>query len=94
MTEAAPTGMAAILTRSDGSVIASAIDCGRSRPGGFSIEAAQKQRVRLALANATVRALCSEDVAEVMRGYDAEQLLQSLVNQKGYRVTVLPVGGE
>lgn len=89
-----PTGMAAILTRSDGSVVASAIDCGQFRPGGFSVEAAQKQRVRLALANATVRTLCADDVAEVMRGYDAEQLMQSLVDKKGYRVTVLPVGGE
>lgn len=91
--ETVPSGMAAILTRSDGSVIASVIDCGRSRPGGYSVEQAQTQRARTALANAAIRALCVPDVAEVMRGYDAEQLVQSLVDQKGYRITTLPVGG-
>jgi hypothetical protein len=85
--------MAAILTRSDGRVIASVIDCDLNRPGGFTVEEAQTQRARLKLANETVRTLCSDDVAAVLQGYGAEKLMDSLVHQKGYRVTVLPVGG-
>lgn len=84
-----PTGMVAILTRSDGSVVATAADFGGLSPGYSEVTAAQELRSRAALANAMVRDLCVPDIAEVMQGYDAERLLDKLCQRKGYRVTVI-----
>jgi len=88
-----PSGMVAILTRSDGTVMASAADFDPKSPGYSTVEDAQKSRARLALANAFVREWCGADIADVMRGYDAEHLVGDLCQKKGYRVTVLAVDG-
>lgn len=93
-TDSVPSGVVAILTRSDGHVVATAPDFDRSHPGGFSLREAQTARARRALANETVRTLCSLDIADVMRGYEAERLIEELVRVKGYRVTVMPLGPE
>lgn len=93
-TASAPSGVVAILTRADGHVVTTAPDFDHSRPGGFSLREAQTARARRALANQTVRALCSEDIADVIHGYEAERILDGLVRVKGYRVTVTPVGPE
>ena len=89
----APSGVVAILTAPDGFVIASAVDCDEQTPGGFTVEASQTRRARDSLASAAVRRLCTGDVADVLSSYDVDKLLQSLVREKGYRITTLPIGG-
>lgn len=89
-----PSGMVAILTRGDGVVMATAADFDPKSPGYGRIEDAQRGRTRIALANALVRATCSDDVADTLRGYEAERLMEKLCVEKGYRVTIIAAGGE
>lgn len=88
-----PSGMVAILTRGDGTVMATAADFDPKSPGYGTLDSAQKRRARQALANTFVREWCGVDIAEVMAGYDAEQLVDTLCQKKGYRVTVIAAGG-
>lgn len=89
-----PKGVVAILTRGDGHVVASASDFETSGYGGHTLAEAQSIRARNALANEAMRRMCNSDVAEVMRGYDASQLVQALCRSKGYRVTTEEIGHE
>ncbi|WP_149313575.1 hypothetical protein [Methylobacterium sp. P1-11] len=89
-----PSGVVAILTRGNGEVMATAADFDPKSPGYGTVDSAQKGRARQALANTFVREWCGADIAEVMRGYDAEQLVDALCQRKGYQVTMIAAGGD
>lgn len=92
MSKTIQPGVMAILTNDKGVVVAHAATFDGNRPGGFKLLEAQKHYARERLANEFIRKWTTEDIAEVMRGYDAEQIIENLCRRKGYRVELLPIG--
>ena len=46
------------------------------------------------LNGAVIRAMCSDDIAAVVRDYDAEQIVRALCEKKGYKVHMISIGHE
>lgn len=91
---AKPVGVVGVVIGPDGHVAADATDFHRNRPAGFSIQEAQRIRVRDKLANEIVKRGCNDYIAKAMLGYDAQNLLSRLMNEHGFRVEYIPVGHE
>lgn len=86
-------GVIAVLTNNHGQVITNAVDFDGFHPSGFTVLEAQKMRIKTAIAEAMVKAYCSEDIVEsvIARGRPQE-ILQHLVDKKGFTVTIIPIG--
>lgn len=87
-----PKGVVAILLNDEGRTIASVTDFDTQSYGGFKLVDAQRHRVRTRLANEMVLQMSIPDFAKAMRGYDAERLMDQLVSQHGYRISVVEIG--
>ena len=85
-------GFICVLTAEDGRVVAHSADFDRGGAAGFHEQDRQRIRARGRLAKAFMQATCNLDVADAVDGYDAERVLSSVVNKKGWKVTEIPIG--
>lgn len=92
MADKAPCGVVGILTSADGHVMASATDFERQGYGGFSLQEAQRIRVKNALGRELVRNLCHPDIPKAMDSYECQSLLDRLTRNHGYSATYIPIG--
>lgn len=88
-----PKGVVAIYTDPDGHVIASATDFNKTGMGGCTLQETQSYRAKAALAGNVVRAYCSTALTDALSNYLCQQILEAL-QEKGGKVTILPIGGE
>lgn len=86
-----PKGVVGLVVAPNGRVVVSASDFHKDGYGGFTLLQAQTHRVRDALAYEYVRASCNSDMAKALRGYDAQQLLNRLVLEHGFRTEIIPI---
>jgi hypothetical protein len=91
-TSETPKGVVGILTGPDGHVWASVTDFDRQSYGGYTLKDAQELRVRKQLAYDFMRATCSDIVLSVIDGHTCEEIVRDLINKKGFKRTILPVG--
>jgi hypothetical protein len=86
-------GVVAVLTNNRGQVITTAADFDGFHPGGFTVLEAQKMRIKAAIAEATIRAYCSEDIVDsiIARGRP-EDVLHHMIDRRDFIVTIIPVG--
>lgn len=87
-----PQGVTLVLIDTKGRVRAHASDFERSGYGGFSLLEAQKLRCRRALAREFVTGGCHPDIAGALDNYDAEKVVQALVNNKSWVTTEIIIG--
>ena len=87
-----PKGIVAALFNVNGHNIVSVSDFNTTCYGGFSVYESQKHRVQIALAEATVRAYCSEDIVDAILklGHSAD-IVRRLVD-KGFTLSIIPIG--
>ena len=86
-----PCGVLAVMTRSDGHVIATASDFNRSGYGGFKLWEAQRMRAKEAVMRNTVRAYCSEPLVEALNSYLMDQIAEAM-QRKNHKITFHAVG--
>lgn len=87
-----PQGVVGILTGPDGYVWSSVTDFDRSGYGGYTQQEAQELRVKQALSYDFVRKTCSDVVLSVIQPYRCDEIVWALINQKGFKRTLVPVG--
>lgn len=92
MTEKLPQGVVGVLINQQGRVVAHAADFALDRPGGFQLKEAQLHRVHRLLSFELVRNTCNPDIVKAMGAYDCDQLMRTLINAHGYKVTTIPIG--
>jgi len=85
-------GVVAVLSAPDGRFTVSATDFQKSTPGGFTLRQSQERRAEETLARKLVEETCSPFIAKALQGYDAERLLQRLVMDQGFSMSIIPVG--
>jgi hypothetical protein len=86
-----PQGVVAVLVGADGREIAHAADFKRDKPGGFTLDEAQRGRCKRALAMAVIDACASPMLRDSIEMYDAERIVQRLVDN-GCRLHIFSVG--
>jgi hypothetical protein len=89
-----PKGVVAVMVGPDGREVCSVSHFGLDKPGGFELLEAQKHYAKVFLNGAVIRAMCSDDIAAVVRDYDAEQIVRALCEKKGYKVHMISIGHE
>lgn len=89
-----PRGVIALLVGKDGRVIANASDFNTGGYGGFTLQEAQKLRVKRNLAHEVMRALSSPLICEAIETYDAEKIMNAMCSRCGCRVETVSVGHE
>jgi hypothetical protein len=87
-----PQGVVGVLSDDRGHVICSVSDFDTSGYGGYTKQEAQQYRVKLKLADAAIRAYCSDIIADVIDTYRREEIINDLIRKKGFVRTLLPVG--
>lgn len=85
-------GVVLVFLDEAGRAIAHAADFHRDRPGGYSLEEAQRLRAKRALGVAVCRAYASDQLVRAIEGYDCERILQNLVNKFGCRIHQISIG--
>lgn len=85
-------GVVAVLIGPDGRVVVSVNDFHLSAPGGCSTWEGQKWRCRTRLANALIAESCNGDVAKAIENYDAEKIMNRMIDQQGYRLHYIDIG--
>ena len=92
------TGTVAVATNGSGRVIASLVDFGQNRPGGFTVQEAQEVRLRDAIAKEVIRRTCAEDIYQVATSEDGEHTARSLMHLlcefQGWSVHFKTVGSD
>lgn len=84
-------GVVGVLIAPGGAVWAHAADFEAQGYGGFTLAAAQKIRVKRALAFALVRSAVAEPVLEGLRDHDCERLVDELL-RKGWKRELIEIG--
>jgi hypothetical protein len=85
-------GIVGILSDSSGSVICSVSDFDIDGYNGYTLLEAQKYRVEVALADAAIRAFCSDFMADVIDTYRRQEIVNSLIRKKGFTRTFVAIG--
>lgn len=87
-----PKGVVATFTDSTGHVVASVSDFDRSGYGGYSLQEAQRFRVRRKLAHAVVNAYCSPVIVKALSEFDCAEIINKLTREQGFTETIIPIG--
>jgi hypothetical protein len=87
-----PKGIVATFTDSTGHVVASVSDFDRSGYGGFTLQEAQRYRVRRKLAYAVLNAYCSPVIVKALSEYDCRAIIDKLTRESGFTETIIPIG--
>ena len=85
------TGILAIITWPDGSVLASYADFERQGFGGFKLAEAQEHRARKFAKWAAFKALCHPDVVKSMDSYDIERAVDSMIQKSGFKLSCVEI---
>lgn len=91
MSEAVP-GFVMVFCDEHGRPIAHVADFERDAPGGFSLQDAQRLRCKRMLGIEIVRAYASPQLSRAFDAYEAERVMQRLVDKHGCRIAEIPVG--
>jgi hypothetical protein len=85
-------GVVAILSGPDGRTVATAADFLADMAGGCTLRETQESRVRRELARVVIDQACAPYIAAAINGYDCWKIMNSMISQQGYVLTVVPVG--
>ena len=78
-------GVVAILSSPTGNVFtASCFE--QSAPGGMKLDVAQRHDARNALAHEMIKQSCSTWISEVIDTYRATEIMNDLINRKGWKL--------
>lgn len=89
-----PQGVIAIMTRSDGYVIATAADFERQGYGGFKLWEAQRIRAERDVKFKAVRAYCSDFLYNALDSYTVERMAEDMCQRERgkHKITLRSVG--
>lgn len=87
-----PKGYVAILTKANGSEVATATDFNQFCPGGFKLKNIQETRVKDALARAMIEQTCATYMADVIDTYTARKIMDNLIDVHNFVATYVSVG--
>lgn len=78
----------------DGKNLISVADFDQSSYGGYSVEEAQKLRVKRDLAFAVARALCSPLFVDAMSSHQCEDIFNNMIKKGVLTRTIIPINHE